>query len=80
MGWLSPLGGMEPEEIGLPQLEERLRDEEIRELILAINATLESDVTAHVLQETPPVTVCRRPGWCAECRWAGSSSTWTPVR
>ena len=52
MGRLSPLDGMGPEEIGLPQLEERLRDEEIRELILAINATLESDVTAHVLQET----------------------------
>ena len=52
MGRLSPLDGMGPDEIGLPQLEERLRDEEIRELILAINATLESDVTAHVLQET----------------------------
>lgn len=52
MGRLSPLDGMGPDEIGLPQLEERLRDEDIRELILAINATLESDVTAHVLQET----------------------------
>ena len=52
MGRLSPLDGMGPDEIGLPQLEARLRDEEIRELILAINATLESDVTAHVLQET----------------------------
>ena len=52
MGRLSPLDGMGPDEIGLPQLEERLRDEEVRELILAINATLESDVTAHVLQET----------------------------
>ena len=52
MGRLSPLDGMGPDEIGLPQLEERLRDEEVRELILAINATLESDVSAHVLQET----------------------------
>lgn len=52
MGRLSPLDGIGPDEIGLPQLEARLRDEEIRELILAINATLESDVTAHVLQET----------------------------
>ena len=52
MGRLSPLDGIGPDEIGLPQLEARLRDEETRELILAINATLESDVTAHVLQET----------------------------
>ena len=52
MGRLSPLDGIGPDEIGLPQLEARLRDEEVRELILAINATLESDVTAHVLQET----------------------------
>ena len=51
-GRLSPLDGIGSDETGLPQLEARLCDEEIRELILAINATLESDVTAHMLQET----------------------------
>lgn len=52
MGRMSPLDGIGPEEIGLPRLEEILKAGAVREMILAINATLESDVTAHVLQET----------------------------
>ena len=51
MGRLSPLDGIGPEEIGLPQLERRLQSESIEEIILAIGATVESDVTAHVLNE-----------------------------
>ena len=50
MGRISPLDGIGPEEIGLPQLEAQLEDGAVREMILAINATLESDVTAHMLQ------------------------------
>ena len=51
MGRLSPLDGIGPEEIGLPQLEGRLQSEPIEEIILAIGTTVESDVTAHVLNE-----------------------------
>ena len=51
MGRLSPLDGIGPEEIGLPQLETRLQSEPIEEMILAIGTTVESDVTAHVLSE-----------------------------
>ena len=51
MGRLSPLDGIGPDEIGLPQLEERLRSETVREIILAMGTTVESDVTAHVLSE-----------------------------
>ena len=51
MGRLSPLDGIGPEEIGLPQLEARLQSESIQEMILAIGTTVESDVTAHVLNE-----------------------------
>ena len=51
MGRLSPLDGIGPEEIGLSQLEIRLQSEPIKEIILAIGTTVESDVTAHVLNE-----------------------------
>ena len=51
MGRLSPLDGVGPEELGLPQLEARLQAEQVTELILAVGSSIESDVTAHVLHE-----------------------------
>lgn len=51
MGRLSPLDGIGPDEIGLPRLEEMLEAEPVEEIILAIGTTVESDVTAHVLNE-----------------------------
>jgi recombination protein RecR len=51
MGRLSPLDGIGPKELGLDELEIRLDEGEIRELILATNATVEGEVTAHVLAE-----------------------------
>jgi recombination protein RecR len=51
MGRLSPLDGVGPEELGLSQLEKRLDQAEIKELILATNTTVEGEVTAHVLAE-----------------------------
>ncbi len=51
MGRLSPLDGVGPEELGLNQLEKRLDQAEIKELILATNTTVEGEVTAHVLAE-----------------------------
>jgi recombination protein RecR len=51
MGRLSPLDGIGPEELGLDKLEARLNEGEIKELILATNATVEGEVTAHVLAE-----------------------------
>ncbi|MBC7750690.1 MAG: toprim domain-containing protein, partial [Candidatus Saccharibacteria bacterium] len=49
-GHLSPLDGIGPEEIGIPLLMSRLRVEPIEELILATNATVEGQATAHYLQ------------------------------
>ena len=46
MGHLSPLDGIGPEELGLEILERRLKDESIKELILATNPTIEGDATA----------------------------------
>ena len=51
MGHLSPLDGIGPEELGLGALEERLRDPEVSELIIATNPTVEGDATAHYLAD-----------------------------
>lgn len=51
LGHLSPLDGIGPEELGLDQLERRLDEGEIREIILATNPTVEGEVTAHYIGE-----------------------------
>jgi recombination protein RecR len=51
MGRLSPLDGIGPKELGLEILEKRLVEQEIEEMILATNSTVEGEVTAHVLSE-----------------------------
>mgnify|MGYP002512885937 CR=1 FL=1 len=48
-GVLSPLDGMGPEDIGIPALIERLKDESVKELILALSATLEGDATSQYI-------------------------------
>ena len=50
-GHLSPLDGIGPEEIGIPYLVQRLSQGEIHEVILATNATVEGQATAHYLVE-----------------------------
>ncbi|MDQ8953824.1 recombination mediator RecR [Acinetobacter rudis] len=50
-GHLSPLDGIGPEEIGIPYLVQRLTDQHIKEVILATNATVEGQATAHYLLE-----------------------------
>lgn len=51
MGHLSPLDGIGPEELGLKKLADRLDNEEIQELILATNPTVEGEATAHYISE-----------------------------
>ncbi len=50
-GRLSPLDGIGPRELNLDRLEKRLRSGEVREVILATNATVEGEATAHYLSE-----------------------------
>ena len=50
-GHLSPLDGIGPRELGIPKLLERVREGEIRELILATNPTVEGEATAHYIRE-----------------------------
>lgn len=51
MGHLSPLDGIGPDELGIDLLEERLRSDDIDELIIATNPTVEGDATAHLLSD-----------------------------
>ncbi len=51
MGHLSPLDGIGPEDLGLDQLEARLDEGEVNEVILATNPTVEGEVTAHYISE-----------------------------
>ncbi|HEX2139384.1 MAG TPA: toprim domain-containing protein, partial [Woeseiaceae bacterium] len=51
MGHLSPLDGIGPRELGLHQLEERLANESLEEMIVATNPTVEGDATAHYVAE-----------------------------
>jgi len=48
-GVLSPLDGIGPEDIGIAPLIERLKDEAVEEIILALGATLEGDATSQYL-------------------------------
>lgn len=48
-GHLSPLDGISPENIGIPLLLKRLRQEPIQEVILATNPTVEGKATAQYL-------------------------------
>src|SRR3989344_4029374 len=48
-GHLSPLDGIGPEEIAIPQLLARIEQENIKELILATNPTMEGEATAHYI-------------------------------
>ncbi|RYH08182.1 recombination mediator RecR [Tropicimonas sp. IMCC6043] len=50
-GTLSALDSIGPEELGIPRLVARVGDEGIREVILALNATVDGLTTAHYIAE-----------------------------
>jgi recombination protein RecR len=49
-GYLSPIDGITPEDLGLDILESKIKQSEIIEIILATNATIEGEVTAHFIK------------------------------
>ena len=51
LGRLSPLDGIGPSDLGLSQLEDRLAEREVKEMIVATNPTVEGEATAHYLHE-----------------------------
>ncbi len=50
-GCLSALDGVGPEELRIPLLVTRVRDETITEVILALNATVDGQTTAHYIAD-----------------------------
>ena len=50
MGNLSPLDGVGPEEIGLPALLSLVKQNNVKEIIIATSATVEGDTTAHFIK------------------------------
>ncbi|MOA36240.1 Recombination protein RecR [compost metagenome] len=50
-GHLSPLDGLGPEAIGIPELEERIAQGAFSEVILATNPTVEGEATAHYIAQ-----------------------------
>ncbi len=51
MGHLSPLDGIGPEDLGIDLFRQRLKQAEIKEVIIATNPTVEGEATAHYLAE-----------------------------
>ncbi len=63
-GVLNPLMGIGPDELRIDRLIDRIRDEEISEVILAINPSVEGDATcSYINQMLPEGTSAQRIGF-----------------
>jgi recombination protein RecR len=51
-GTLSALDAVGPDELGIPRLVARVADDGVREVILALNATVDGQTTAHYIADT----------------------------
>lgn len=51
MGHLSPLDGIGPEELGISELSKRFKEDDLKEIIIATNPTVEGEATAHYIAE-----------------------------
>lgn len=51
LGKLSPLDGIGPDDLGLDLLQRRLQNEQIEEIILATNPTIEGEITAQYIAD-----------------------------
>jgi recombination protein RecR len=51
LGHLSPIDGIGPDEIGIPQLDQMLGEGEVKELIIATGTTVEGEATSHFISE-----------------------------
>ena len=56
-GALSPLDGVGPDDLKIPQLQQRLQTEQIEEVLLATNFTVEGEATALYLAD-----ICKQQG------------------
>ncbi|HXH31758.1 MAG TPA: recombination mediator RecR [Bacteriovoracaceae bacterium] len=56
-GVLNPLLGIGPDELGMDELRDRIKEKEIQEVILAINPSVEGDATCSYFKTLLPQTV-----------------------
>lgn len=59
MGHLSPLDGIGPEDLHIPLLKCRVQEENLQELILATNSTIEGEATAYYISNLMKETSVR---------------------
>ncbi len=52
MGHLSPIDGIGPEEIGIPELLKKVQDDAVTEVIIATNPTIEGEATSYYISES----------------------------
>ncbi|MBK3497309.1 recombination protein RecR [Viridibacillus sp. YIM B01967] len=58
-GAISPMDGIGPEDINVPSLLKRLQDDQVQELILATNPTIEGEATAmYISRLVKPSGIC----------------------
>ena len=51
MGRLSPLDNLGPDDLGIPSLLEKIKKDDIKEIILALSSTVEGDATAMFIKD-----------------------------
>ena len=51
MGHLSPIDGIGPEQLGINKLVDKVQEEDLEEVIIACNPTVEGDATAYYIAE-----------------------------
>ena len=68
-GALSPIEGVGPDQLRIAELEARLREGEVSEVVLiATDPDVEGEATAHFLAERLAGAGVRRPAWPTACR------------
>ena len=50
-GLISPIDGVGPEQLHIPELKERIQNDKVQEIILATNASVEGETTAMYIQK-----------------------------
>ena len=79
-GLISPMDGIGAEQLTVKELLARLGDGEVKEVIMAMNPTVEGEATAMYLPSSSSRWASRPPGWPTVCRWVPAWSTPTKRR
>ncbi len=79
-GALSPIDGIDPEDLKIAELVARVDGEDIEEVVLATNPTTTGEATALHIADLPARPGRRSPASPAACRSAPTSSTPTRSR